>query len=150
MWLPRSKNKILIKVNWYYHQVSWPIGPALKKKKKKRVFINISIDLGAERIWSGTYYSVVNSGHDFFKTFSLFFLLFFFIIIQFPVLKDSQNAHLQNVLGRLDTFAKVHTAPNSTFISKACTNVFLPIEPKHQSLSLFAERNAKTRFHPSF
>lgn len=51
----------------------------------------------------------------FFKTISLFFL-FFFIITQFPVLKDSQNAHLQNVLARLDTFAKVHTAPNSTFI----------------------------------
>lgn len=27
--------------------------------------------------------------------------------IKFPVLKDSQNAHLQNVLARLDTFAKV-------------------------------------------
>lgn len=41
---------------------------------------------------------------------------FFIIILQFPVLKDSQNAHLQNVLARLDTFAKVHRAPNSTLI----------------------------------
>ena len=43
----------------------------------------------------------------------MFFL--FFIFIQFPVLKDSQNAHLQNVLARLDTFAKVQSTKQYSY-----------------------------------
>ncbi|CAH3175993.1 unnamed protein product [Porites evermanni] len=59
--------------------------------------------------------------------------------IKFPVLKDSQNAHLQNVLARLDTFAKVCINRNvrlvidaeQTYLQAAINQLVLALQYKY-------------------